>query len=157
MVVFYAAERLAGRSETVIWSTNYYQASWQVFFDAFNSLPAVALGLILAWRLRSPPLRLLFLSLGLHCLADLALHHDDAHRHFLPLSSWRFASPVSYWDPDHFGRAFLALEFGFVLLSCAFLARRAGERAVRHIALGTLGCYLAFGAFAWWSWVGPGS
>jgi hypothetical protein len=44
-----------------------------------------------------------FLAMAMHVALDLSLHNADAHRHFLPLSHWQFESPVSYWDPAHYG------------------------------------------------------
>jgi len=29
---------------------------------------------------------------------DFPFHAEDAHKHFWPLSDWRFHSPFSYWD-----------------------------------------------------------
>src|SRR5215510_11028895 len=82
-----------------IWGVEYFRPGWQVLFDLFHSIPVAALGLGLAWRLRSPRGMAFFASVLLHCAVDLGTHNDDAHRHFLPLSGWRFASPLSYWDP----------------------------------------------------------
>ena len=45
-----------------------------------------------------------------HVAGDLPVHVDDAHRHFWPLSDWKFISPVSYWHPDHHGGIFSILE-----------------------------------------------
>ncbi|MGB5972116.1 MAG: hypothetical protein WBG38_02300, partial [Nodosilinea sp.] len=63
-------------------------------------------------------------SMVLHHLADLPLHHDDAHQHFWPLSSVRFISPVSYWDADHFGQIGATVELVLVLAATAYLLPR---------------------------------
>jgi hypothetical protein len=55
-------------------------------------------------------------SLICHSLLDLPVHHDDAHRHFFPLSDYRFISPLSYWDPSHYGQ-FVALAEVLVILA----------------------------------------
>ena len=40
----------------------------------------------------------------LHSLVDVMTHHDDGPVLFWPLSwSFRFYSPISYWDHAHFG------------------------------------------------------
>ena len=44
MLVFYAAERLQGTPEAVIWSERYFAPEWQAFFDAPNSLVLIAAG-----------------------------------------------------------------------------------------------------------------
>ena len=62
--------------------------------------------------------------MAVHCVTDLLVHREDAHAHFFPLSSWRFVSPVSYWDPRHYGAVVglveLVLVFGgaVVLMTC---------------------------------------
>ncbi len=42
----------------------------------------------------------------LHSVIDFLCHRNDAHMHLWPLTQWRFRSPVSYWDPNHFGNWF---------------------------------------------------
>lgn len=47
----------------------------------------------------------------LHSIVDILTHNDDGPVLFYPLNwSYRFSSPVSYWDPDHFGRPFMVFE-----------------------------------------------
>ena len=97
----------------------------QNVFAIGNSMPLALLGLgIFLWQKR-PAGAALFASMLLHHLADLPLHHDDAHRHFWPLSDYRFISPVSYWDPDHFGNYGALLETGLLLLASVVIWRRA--------------------------------
>jgi hypothetical protein len=55
------------------------------------------------------------LSLVCHSLLDFPVHHDDAHRHFFPFSNYRFFSPFSYWDPNHYGRIVALIEMTLVL------------------------------------------
>ena len=100
MFLFYAVEKLLLTTpERLIWSTRYFDAGWQDFFDVFNSLPLIGLALIVAVALRRRGLQLFFASMALHALCDLLLHHEDAHRHLFPFLDWRFASPISYWTP----------------------------------------------------------
>lgn len=56
-----------------------------------------------------------------------------AHRHLFPLSDWRFASPVSYWDPAHHGDVFLAAEADLVALGGLVLLRRRAPPAWRPL------------------------
>ena len=84
----------------------------------------------------------------LHCLTDLPLHHDDAHAHFLPLSNWRFESPISYWDARHHGRLIAAVEMLFVLGSACVLVLRSPIKAWRIVGALTLLSYAMFFAFA---------
>ena len=103
MVGFYAYQKLwAGHSESEIWGAGglYFQSNWQLLFDLFNSIPIFIVIAAVCyyfgqnfgyWRCGY----LLAASALLHMLCDLPVHHDDGHRHILPLSNWKFASPVS--------------------------------------------------------------
>jgi len=153
MLGFYLLERF-GRStpERVIWGQLYFEPSWQAFFDAFNSLPLIALAALFAWRAGATAALAFLASMALHCLADLPLHREDAHAHFWPLTSWRFLSPVSYWDPRHGG--FLFLGFELVLLVIAPFVLRRRSAAWGRVGWVTLGCSCAFAAFAALTWAG---
>ncbi len=120
-----------------IWGVEYFRPGWQACFDAFHSIPAAVLGLGIAWRARRARGMAFFCSVLLHCAVDLGMHHDDAHRHFFPLSDWRFASPLSYWDPRHLGRLGALIEASSVVASSVVLARRRPHIAVA-LALGAL-------------------
>jgi len=153
MLLFYLHQRVVlAVPERVIWSERYFEPAWQAFFDVFNGLPLLALGALLAWLARARAWLALFASMGLHALCDLALHHDDAHRHLFPLSDWRLASPVSYWDPAHHGDLFLAAEAGLVALGGLVLLRRRDPPAWRPLGGVLLATYVAFLGFAWWTW-----
>lgn len=155
MVGFYLYQRLVlGSSEAWIWSQAYYAPAWQGFFDLFNSLPLIAVGALVAWRLRSGAVLALLASMALHALADLPLHHEDAHAHFFPLSSWRFRSPVSYWDPSHHGLAFAVAEGLLVAAGATILIGRRSSRGWRAVGALTLVSYVGLGGFAWLYWAG---
>ena len=146
MFFFYAWQKLVlGTPELVVWRDAYFQDTWQRFFDAFNSLPLALAGLALGLLLRRPALAFFCGSLSLHALTDLPLHHDDAHRHFLPFSEWRFESPVSYWDPRHHGAFGAGLEVLAVGATSAVLWRRSANRWGRALLLGLA----ALGLAAW--------
>jgi len=52
-----------------------------------------------------------FSSCFLHTLVDIPVHHDDGPLVFWPLNwSYRYASPVSYWDTNHYGATMMMLE-----------------------------------------------
>ncbi|MGB3614659.1 MAG: hypothetical protein WBA10_12770 [Elainellaceae cyanobacterium] len=142
MFAFYGIEKLKGTPEQVIWRQAYYLPEWQNFIDLFNSIPLVLLGLGLALWLGSRSSILLFVSMLLHIAGDLPLHHDDGHRHFFPLSNWRFESPVSYWDPNHYGGVFGVMEILAVVASCLLLLRYYRSWACR-IAIGLIGASYA--------------
>ncbi|MBW2241474.1 MAG: hypothetical protein JRH01_05765 [Deltaproteobacteria bacterium] len=159
ILVMYAVERgLLGTAETLIWQDRYFASGWQLFIDAFNSLPLIALGWLLAYWHGSRFLQPLFLSMGLHAGADFLVHNEDAHRHFLPITGWRFSSPVSYWDPRHFGQVFLGAEMLLIVLSSGHFIRRGQDRAVRFLGSGILAATALFIAFAlvFWRRLGEG-
>ena len=154
MFVFYAWQKLlAGTPERVIWSSAYFEPAWQAFFDVFNSLPLIALGLLVAHGLRAPRLLACLSSMAIHVLCDLPLHREDAHRHFFPLSDWRFVSPVSYWDPSHHGGIFAALEVALVAVGCGVLARRHGSRTARALLGASVAVYALYLGYALLVWL----
>lgn len=121
---FYGWAKGVGLSDTVIWGETYYEPLWQNVFAVGNSIPLACLGwAIAAWR-KWPGGVALFVSMLLHHAEDLPLHHEDAHRHFWPFSAVRFVSPVSYWDPEHFGAYGALLEFSLVLVASIVLIRQ---------------------------------
>lgn len=141
--------------ERAIWSQAYFLPHWQRLFDAFNSLPLIALGAFFAWRARQAVWLAFLASMALHCAADLLLHHDDAHGHLWPFTDWRFRSPVSYWDPRHHGMLFAMLELAAALVASVALFRRGGS--ARWLGAGAFACYGAFLVFAALRWGTPAS
>lgn len=154
MLVFYAVQKLGGVAEAEIWSTAYFAPQWQAFFDVPNSLVLIALGAGWAAWARRPIWLLLFASMALHGVADLLLHHDDGHRHFWPLSEFRFSSPVSYWDPAHSGWLVLPVEIALSCLATVWAWRRYPQRRNRVALASLVAVYLGFMAFAAVVW-GP--
>jgi hypothetical protein len=155
ILAFYAYERARSMPEAWIWSTGYYDPGWQAVFDLFHSMPLIVGGLLLALRVDAPRLALTFTSMALHAVSDFLVHHDDAHRHFFPFSDWRFASPVSYWDPRHFGHVIAPLEGIAVLAGCALLAHRSRSSASRATAACVAAVYVAYLSYALRTWGGP--
>jgi hypothetical protein len=131
MFLFYAWQKWAGSAEASIWGDLYFRPGWQDFFDVFNSIPLAGLGLLLAALARRPLLQIFFASMLVHLGVDLLVHVDDAHRHFLPFSDWRFVSAVSYWDPRHLGALGAGLEMAGVVASSAVLWRRYSQPPAR--------------------------
>lgn len=154
MFGFYAYQKLwAGTTEREIWGQLYFKEDWQLLFDIFNSIPlalvviAVCYGMGWRWGM------LLAASALVHLLSDFPLHHDDAHRHFLPFTNWRFASPISYWDPKHFGRTFMLLELVFAISACCLVGSVGEHWPMRSLAFATLALYVVGIAFALAVWV----
>lgn len=80
-----------------------------------------------------------------HLACDLPLHAGAPHRHFWPLSDWRFASPVSSWHPNHVGQLIQALELALAVALGLWVYRQAPRPAVlASVAV----LWLAFGVQA---------
>jgi len=154
IIGFYLVAKLyLNLPESVIWADAYYTPGWQAFFDVFNSIPLALAGwLVFTIRRRSRP-AIFFASMALHSILDLLLYHDDAHRHFMPLSGWRFESPVSYWDPDHFGQVMSVAEVAAVIGACLILWRRFPSVEARRITAGLAGVYSAYWAYVMVVWM----
>ncbi|NEP17652.1 MAG: hypothetical protein F6J97_12220 [Leptolyngbya sp. SIO4C1] len=158
MFVFYGWTRvIRDLPERQIWGTLYYDPTWQTIFDLWNSIPLALLGVATGLWLRrrrqtqmlGSAIALCCASIILHCLEDLPTHREDAHRHFWPLSNFRFESPISYWDPNHYGDIFAPIELAIVLLSSLYVFRLVRSRWGRglliavniFLCLGYLGFY----------------
>ena len=113
-----------GTAPEVVFGELYFSEAWQSVFRIDNSIPLwsvlLAVGLWRRW-----PVAIAFAGAGLlHLGLDLALHHDDGRAHFWPFTNWIFESPVSYWDPAHFGRQVALIEIAVTFALCVLLWRR---------------------------------
>lgn len=64
----------------------------------------------------------LAVSMAFHTFIDIFTHHTDGPLFFFPLSwSYRFASPISYWEPAYYGHLFTIFEYGLDLLILGYL------------------------------------
>ena len=155
IMLFYAWESLVMNSaESEIWSELYFRSGWQNFFDTFNSLPLIVVLLALGIYFKKQLVSVLALSMALHVLLDLPFHHDDAHRHFFPLSDWRFFSPVSYWDPKYHGDIMHIVQIVIVIIGLVVLWLRHPGR-LEKATLVFLGVgYLLFQVFVATVWSG---
>lgn len=110
MFVFFAWSRMQGWTGDETWNVQYWNEPWQTLGAGSNSFVLFGLLLGLAiWR-KWPLLVILSAAALIHILLDFPLHADDAHRHFWPVTDWRFFSPVSYWDPEANGLLGGAIE-----------------------------------------------
>ncbi|MGI0489557.1 hypothetical protein ACN4EK_29425 [Pantanalinema rosaneae CENA516] len=122
MFVMYAWAKVVRRqSERQIWTETYWQPQWQLINHSFHSIPLTAIASAVAYLADYPAIAWLCLSAVLHSLGDLPVHHDDAHRHWLPFSHYRWISPISYWDPRHHGAIVALIEKLLVLVASIYL------------------------------------
>jgi len=118
LAFYFVCRFLLGLSDDEIWKDVYYRERWFNVFATFHSIPLTAAIAGIGLALGSPAMALFGASMCLHNIVDLPLHANDAHRHFYPLSNYRFKSPVSYWNPRHWGRIAAAGEM-VVLAACS--------------------------------------
>jgi hypothetical protein len=113
-----------GTSADVVFHQLYYSDAWMAVFSIDNSFfvwgAILGFGLWMkkAWVIAFAGAALLHLAL------DFPLHVDDGRPHFWPLSDWKFASPVSYWDRNHYGGIVGPIELLASLLCLGILWRR---------------------------------
>lgn len=143
--------RSRGVEQRQIWDEIYWQEPWQFFSAVSNSVPLFfglfVFGLLMQristgrfMEFLSVFLAGLGLSALLHIALDFPVHADDAHRHFWPITDWRFFSPLSYWDSKHFGDYVRLFEGLLGIVVSIILFRRFRQLWVRMI----LGIALAF-------------
>lgn len=126
------------RGGAEIFDQLYFSPGWQAIMAPSHSAPLWLVALAAGLLLRQPLLVAFTASGLLHQAFDFALHADDAHRHFWPLSDWRFSSPLSYWDPAHGGAIIAPIEaalgVAFALLLRSGLQSRWGRIGLALIA-----------------------
>lgn len=83
------------------------------------------------------------LSALLHALFDFLLHREDAHMQFWPLSRWVFRSPVSYWDPSHYGNYWGLAEAALGIICAVVIWRRYSRWWVRTLCAAAIVMYVA--------------
>ena len=88
-------------------------------------------------------LGLFALAALLHLAGDVPVHADDAHRHFWPLTDWRFHSPVSYWNPSQGGDWFAFVEAALGVACAIVLWRRFRVVWVRALLGLAIAAYIA--------------
>jgi len=151
LFVMFGQAKARGIADDVIWGEMYFSSLWQEIGAITNSIPLftllAVLGFMSGGRLwtRSHIVQseknfgyvLLFLSLAAltHCLTDLPLHVDDGHAHFWPFTDWIFASPVSYWDANHYAHFWQPVEIAIALVCVLVIWRRFTSIWVRLAAI----------------------
>ena len=155
MFFFYGYQKLIGSSEADIWGRYYFLDHWQLFFDVFNSIPIFALIAIICYYTQWRIAYLIAASAMVHVLCDFPLHNDDAHRHFWPFTNWRFISPVSYWDPKHFGIYAMLSELAIALAACYSIVSGKFAKSIKVAGWVTMSLYLlamVLAAVLWINW-----
>jgi hypothetical protein len=137
LFIFYAWVKGVRRlPEGQIWTQAYNHPFWQRWIDWCHSIPLAGLAAWGCWCIGWVPATCFFISMILHSVGDLPVHHDDAHKHFLPVSQYRLMSPFSYWDPKHHGRTVALLEIILVLVASIFIFPTLGNELGQGLVIG---------------------
>jgi len=122
----------------------YWQEPWQTFGSIANSFPLWAIVVIVAFalfkyssRFKTLGLGLLIFSVGyfLHISVDFVTHADDAYPQFWPITDWRFFSPISYWQPQYYGRIVGVVEAIMGLAIVTYLVIKFKQWPIRIAAI----------------------
>jgi hypothetical protein len=134
MLLIVLGLKSAGVADRTIFGELYWQNWWQVSNAIGHNVwlwgGLIVLGLVMRDRLSASTrsfdgwtLVAMFAgSALLHTVIDLLCHREDAHMSFWPVTRWKFMSPVSYYDPQHYGQYFSFFEaaLGIVLAIVLF-------------------------------------
>lgn len=146
-VLFGWARFVPDVSEQQLWDDVYWRDHWQTVFAIGNSVPLYICLLIAGALWRGSQWGVLMVLAGtaalLHIAFDLPFHADDAHRHFWPITDWKFHSPLSYWDDRHHGDIVANVAIALGLLLSLILWRRFPSRVVRGFLIAGMGLYIA--------------
>ncbi|MBV6656330.1 MAG: hypothetical protein KI785_01040 [Devosiaceae bacterium] len=155
---------VTGVPQSELWGRIYFSEPMLTFTAIGNSAPLYGAVALLGWawaRARTgaslpelPVLTILGLAALTHLAGDLPVHVDDAHPHFWPLTDWRFRSPVSYWDVNHYGRAFSVFEAALGVALTVLLFRRFKTLRVRIILGLCFAAYIIVPLFWWFQFAG---
>ncbi len=107
---FFVNTFLLGTSQQLMWDTLYFDSAWTPVITLSHSLLIWPVVLLFATMTKCTLLRFFSISVLLHISLDFMTHHDDAYRHFWPLSDWKFLSPLSYYDPQYYGNWVSAID-----------------------------------------------
>ncbi|MEO1745612.1 MAG: hypothetical protein AAFR13_03700 [Pseudomonadota bacterium] len=166
--------KIAGIPERELWNVIYFSEPMLTYTAIGNSAPLYAMITILGiamvrsasaefagshatdvpvgmGRFVDPAYTNVVILFGLGALAHVALdfpvHADDAHPHFWPVTDWRFFSPVSYWDNNHYGNWFAPIEALLGIVLAAILFRRFKALWVRALTAILMLAYIAVPAY----------
>ena len=129
-ILFFWARGVVGISEAELWSVTYWSEPWQTLSAVSHSFPLFLLLAALAYYFKSQLLFIIAAAALLHIALDFPVHADDAHKHFWPLTDWRFFSPLSYWDEKYFAHLVRPIEI-LISFTCLIVLWRRFE--VNHV------------------------
>jgi hypothetical protein len=155
MLLIVIALKLAGTGDRVIFGELYWQNWWQICnaigHNAWLWSGLTLLGLYMRDRLSTSvrgfdgwtTVSLFAGSALLHTAIDFLCHREDAHMSFWPVTRWKFMSPVSYYDPQHYGTWFSLFEATLGLMLAFLLFRQFNSRILRASLIVAMALYVA--------------
>lgn len=156
MFMMVAASRMGATETQNLWRQPdglYWTWPWGTAIDYSHSIPIWGVLLLLGYllwrrardRWREIGLIVFVVAAGafLHSFVDLLVHTNDAHAQFLPVSEWRFHSPVSYYQRDHYGLWVGLLEAAIGISIAVWIVTRFKPRPPRILAVVLALPYLA--------------
>lgn len=148
--ILFGWARANGIPQYEIWRTIYWQEPWQTLSAISNSVPIWLAVLMLALFGRSKLVVAAAAAVLIHIALDFPVHAGDAHKHFWPLTNWRFHSPLSYWDPGHHSRYVMLAELMLCIGCIVVLGQRFSGWIVRGVLLLAL---LSLGIVPLYFWI----
>ncbi len=123
---------IGGVSDTTIWSDLYFNSPWSVVITLSHSFIIWPALLVVAILFSWPILRWLSFGALMHSVTDFFVHNSDAYAHLLPLSNWKFTSPISYWDPNYYGILIGRLDAIFILMLLFYLYKQTKSKLLKR-------------------------
>lgn len=145
--VFYTF--IAGASQNEMWDVLYFDSPFSVFITLSHSFllwPAV---LLIGYVFRKEIIMWLGAGAMMHSVIDFLVHNDDAYMHFWPLSEWKFMSPISYWDPSHYGNIVGTVDTVLILLLLWWFSRNLTNWKQRSLVYGVATFYFLMTILPW--------
>jgi len=132
-----------GLDEGTIWEERYWTDAWQIPTAIGHSIPIALVILAVGMAMRWQAMMFFAGSVLVHVAGDLPFHNDDAHMHLWPLSRYKFISPISYWDPAHYGTIMHWVELALMVAMLVVLWRRFEAVWVRTLCICGIGLSIA--------------
>lgn len=159
MLLIVLTLKLSGVPASRIFDDMYWQNWWQITNGVAHNFWAWGGLLVLAIFMRERlaasasnidfwTLVFVFAASGLlHSAIDFICHREDAHMSLWPVTRWKFMSPVSYYDPTHFGRWFGLFEAAIGVLLSIVLLQRFNANLLRAVLAICIFLYVAVPAY----------
>lgn len=92
-----------------------------IAIETCHSFLALGVAFVLVWAF-APWLLMFCWGWLSHLLIDFFTHHEGGHPPLYPFHRWKFKSPISFYEPERYGRPFSVVEhFGIALVVGFFL------------------------------------